>query len=83
MITAQDELNALWERKEKLEADLMSNIHGLLTKFTEETGWHVNRVEVDLVEATDLGDSQPSFFLSDVSTRLVFLTKGGEHVLIS
>lgn len=83
MITAQDELNELLARKEKLEADLISNMHGLLAKFAEDTGWYVNRVEVGLVESTAMGDRQPAFYLSDVSTRLVFLTKGGERVFIS
>jgi len=83
MITAQDQLNELLARKEKLEADLISNMHGLLTKFTEDTEWYVNQIDVKLVETTTIGDSQPAFYLSDVSTRLAFLTKGGGHVFIS
>jgi hypothetical protein len=80
---AQDEMDELLAKKEKLEADLISTMHTLLTRFSEETGWYVNHIEVGVVEATAIKDSQPSFYLSDVSTRLTFITKSGERVFIS
>ena len=83
MITAQDELNVLMDKKVDLEIALREKIVDLLSQFAMDTGWYVNQMNVEIIEATAIGDSQLRFIPADITTRLAFITKGGERVFIS
>lgn len=62
------EISDFKKYKRDMELELRSHIADAILKFTNETGYYVNSVDVRFVQNELMGSTQVQYLLSDVTT---------------
>lgn len=63
-------IDALLERKRKLEQELTTAIYESVERFKKDTGLSVYRIDVELTDIKTFAERRGNYIVSDVETRL-------------
>ena len=66
------DIKDLKKERSKLERELAGKIAVAVKAFRERTGISIERIDVDMLEVTEIGDAQEEYIVGGVSCKIVF-----------